>query len=339
MKFSIIVPVYKVEKYIKSCIDSIINQSFNDYEVILVDDGSPDSCGAICEAYSKSDGRIRVLHKENGGRLSAWKAGLNIAQGEYVVSIDSDDYVDSDFLENIDAVLNDNVEIVVYGYRNVKDEKDRGVKNLIHVPTGYYDKETIEKDIIPGLINGGSFENRSNIYLSRVNKCVKRDMLLDNSKYYECDIEYGEDNLWTVPNVLSAKGIYVMADYYPYNYRFNPQSITHSYNSGLWSKFKKLDAYLMRILRDKDFQSEVSQIYCDSVFHAAVAVNNVMYDSCDSREKIHQIREIVNDEFVKEGISLMKKDKCSFKEQMNLLLMKYKFIHLIYYIKRIQKRK
>ena len=92
-KISIIVPIYNVEKYLDKCIKSILNQSFEDFELILVNDGSTDSCGVICDKYKKLDGRITVIHKANGGLSSARNAGIDIARGEYIGFVDSDDYI------------------------------------------------------------------------------------------------------------------------------------------------------------------------------------------------------------------------------------------------------
>ena len=97
-KISIIVPVYKVEQYLKECLNSIINQTYKNLEIILIDDGSPDNCGKICDEYAEVDSRIKVIHKENGGLSSARNAGLDIATGEYISFIDSDDYVSEDFI-------------------------------------------------------------------------------------------------------------------------------------------------------------------------------------------------------------------------------------------------
>ena len=91
MFFSVIVPIYKVEKYLTRCIESVLEQSFSDYELILVDDGSPDACPGICDRYAEKDGRIRVIHKENGGLVSARQAGIRVAAGEYVFNLDGDD--------------------------------------------------------------------------------------------------------------------------------------------------------------------------------------------------------------------------------------------------------
>ena len=95
-KFSVIVPVYKVETYLPRCIESILNQTVTDFELILIDDGSPDCSGEICDAYAAKDSRIRVIHQKNGGVSKARNAGLDIAQGEYIVFVDSDDWVDAD---------------------------------------------------------------------------------------------------------------------------------------------------------------------------------------------------------------------------------------------------
>lgn len=98
---SVIVPIYNVEKYLERCVESIINQTYKNLEIILVDDGSPDCCPKICDEYSKKDKRIKVIHKENGGLSSARNAGLDVAKGEYVSFIDSDDVVDEKFIETL----------------------------------------------------------------------------------------------------------------------------------------------------------------------------------------------------------------------------------------------
>lgn len=107
-KISIIVPVYKVEPYIHKCVDSILNQTFKDFEVILVDDGSPDNCGKICDEYAQKDDRVVVIHKENGGQATARNSGLDIARGEYIGFVDSDDYIEEDMYEFLYNLCIDN---------------------------------------------------------------------------------------------------------------------------------------------------------------------------------------------------------------------------------------
>ena len=115
-QISIIVPVYKVEPYIRRCVDSILSQTFTDFELILVDDGSPDGCPAICDEYAQKDDRIRVIHKKNGGLSDARNAGLDIAIGEFIGFIDSDDWVASNMYEiMLSEISKNNADIVVCG--------------------------------------------------------------------------------------------------------------------------------------------------------------------------------------------------------------------------------
>lgn len=98
---SVVIPVYKVELYLKECVDSVINQSYSNLEIILVDDGSPDSCGKICDEYKNKDSRVKVIHKENGGLSDARNAGIDVANGQLITFLDSDDYISKDMIEKL----------------------------------------------------------------------------------------------------------------------------------------------------------------------------------------------------------------------------------------------
>lgn len=113
---SVIIPVYKVEAYLAECVDSVINQTYHNLEIILVDDGSPDGCGAMCDAYAAQDERVRVLHKENGGLSSARNAGLEVMTGEWVLFVDSDDWIDLDTLDTLLNRKDKRADIIEFGY-------------------------------------------------------------------------------------------------------------------------------------------------------------------------------------------------------------------------------
>ena len=119
-KISVIVPIYKVENYLKRCIDSIRKQTYQNLEIILVDDGSPDMCGEMCERYAQEDSRIRVLHKENGGLSDARNVGIEAATGEYIAFVDSDDWIDDKMYEVLyDTLLKCDADIAECSYRNL----------------------------------------------------------------------------------------------------------------------------------------------------------------------------------------------------------------------------
>ena len=141
-KVSVIVPVYKVEEYIDVCINSIINQSYKNLEIILIDDGSPDKCGKICDNYCKIDNRIKVIHQENGGLSSARNAGILKATGDYLVFIDSDDYVNPLYIEKLyDTIKSTNTLIGACNYKNIYDNEPVEEDKIHSFSTNIYTTE------------------------------------------------------------------------------------------------------------------------------------------------------------------------------------------------------
>ena len=133
---SVIVPIYKVEKYLKRCIESIINQTYHNLEIILVDDGSPDKCGEMCEEYSKKDKRIKVIHKENGGLSDARNKGLEIATGKYIGFVDSDDFIDKDMYKVLyNNLKNNNADMSICSIYQFENEEE--------IVKGYNKNETV----------------------------------------------------------------------------------------------------------------------------------------------------------------------------------------------------
>ena len=147
-QISIIVPVYNVEKYLSRCIDSILNQTFDDFELILIDDGSPDHSGSICDDYAKKDNRILVIHKENGGLSDARNAGINIASGEYIMFVDSDDYISKDMCEILyQRIIKDKSDMALCSVIGVNEEGEEIEKGTFIVD----DRLLEEKDKFLGL--------------------------------------------------------------------------------------------------------------------------------------------------------------------------------------------
>lgn len=168
-EISIIVPVYNVEKYLKRCIDSILNQSFKNFELILVDDGSTDNSGKIVDEYESTDKRIRVIHKENGGQGSARNRGLDIAKGNYIGFVDSDDWIHRDMYKCMyKFITEDNTDIVQVGHNIVKEYIPDGKCNLSDI------KVTSIDNIIDKFTDCNSFEILPFIF--PVNKLYKKEI-------------------------------------------------------------------------------------------------------------------------------------------------------------------
>ena len=148
--FSVIVPVYGVEKYLNECVDSVLRQNFDNYEVILVNDGSKDNSPAICDEYAEKYSQVKVIHKENGGLVSARKAACRVISGKYVLNVDGDDWVRDDFLASLaDVILGTEPDVICFGVANVF--RDRIEEEQAQYDVGYYNRKDIEKKIFPEL--------------------------------------------------------------------------------------------------------------------------------------------------------------------------------------------
>ncbi|MBQ2944591.1 MAG: glycosyltransferase family 2 protein [Ruminococcus sp.] len=174
--FSIIVPVYKVEEYIDKCVMSILNQTFSDFELILVDDGSPDNCPELCDEYAKQDSRVKVIHKPNGGVSSARNEGVKIANGDYIWFVDSDDYVQENSLEVLcDYISKTSADLYVFehGFNEFYELKDMNGLLCDH----YYKYDF-------------GFEPWNKVY--------KRSLITDNKLFFDTQEKVGEDLLFNI---------------------------------------------------------------------------------------------------------------------------------------------
>lgn len=211
-KISVVVPVYNAEPYLKHCIESICNSSYRNLEIILVDDGSTDGSGEICDQYARIDDRVRVIHKENGGPSSARNAGLNVATGEYIGFVDSDDVVDPKMYETLYADMRENhAQISSCGCKLMY--KDRTVPN----------RETGELSVLYGQEALKALLSEKQIASSVSNKLYEKELFSDIR--FDETISYGEDRLTNYYLIKAADRI-VIRDRCLYTYRKRKGSAT-----------------------------------------------------------------------------------------------------------------
>ncbi len=234
MRFSVIVPVYGVERYIHKCVDSILTQSFGDFELILVDDGSPDNCPAICDRYAAADVRVRVIHKPNGRLVSARRAGVIAAQGEYLCYVDGDDWVAENWLETIARRIGECPEkpdMVVFGA--VKAFPDHEEEIRITVAEGYYDKARLEEEVYPYLLSDRRrFLGTQCLEVYAWNKAYQRELL----KAHYCReerITRNEDFAFTAECAVFSHSICICWDKLYYYNKMNETSNTSKYTGDI----------------------------------------------------------------------------------------------------------
>ena len=268
--FSIIVPIYKVEKYLKQCVDSILSQNYSDYELILVDDGSPDLCPQICDAYARENERVKVVHKENGGLVSARKAGCQAASGRYILNVDGDDWVAAGYFAKIEAaILAHQPDVVCFGFLYQWEAESRN-EPLPH-RTGLYSRQEIRDTLYPILIESA----RGEIFSPTVwTKAVKRGLYTGSQMAVDNRISIGEDGACTKPIIFRAESLYILPDCL-YHYRQNEQSMTKN-KKAFSLKAPALIAahYQAEIPEDSDMQQQINRNFAHNFFIAATSQYN-----------------------------------------------------------------
>lgn len=220
---TVIVPIYNAEQYLKQCIESILAQTYADMQIILIDDGSTDSSLALCQSYAKQDSRIVVIHKENGGVVSARKEGVRAAEGKMIGFVDADDWIEPDYFENLMQIYQKTgADIVAAGHFH--DIGDSSKKVVNHVPAGLHET----RDILGTLLYSGEFYEYG-ITPQLYTKLIRSDVLKPVQENVDERIRCGEDAAVTYPSVLRAKKIYV-TDFCGYHYVQHQESMTKTEN-------------------------------------------------------------------------------------------------------------
>lgn len=237
---SIIVPIYNVEDYLERCIGSIIGQTYEHLQIILVDDGSTDNSSVICDNYKEKDSRIIVIHKPNGGLVSARKAGLKIAVGEYVGYVDGDDWIEPDYYEQmLNYMIKNDVDMVETEHYIDAVTESKRIKSKL--PSGKYDAESL----IPVMLCDDNFnECKMQPYLW--SKLFKKSLLEKHQMRVDENIKCGEDIAVVYAYILEAGSIYI-ADYAGYHYMQRIDSMTGVQNIGEYERDRALIKYLKTI--------------------------------------------------------------------------------------------
>jgi glycosyltransferase involved in cell wall biosynthesis len=219
--FSVIIPVYKVEEYLHKCVNSVLDQNFDDIEVLLVDDGSPDNCPSICDEFAQQDPRVTVIHKKNGGLSDARNSGIKAAMGDYILFLDSDDYWEGkDCLKNlVNSIKLKKADVTFYGTKDVSL-----VDHSEIITRGYYDLASVQKgkeEAIKSLFETGQFPGSAWVL------AVKRNLLLENEIYFITGIK-AEDIDWLTHLFTKAKTFDAVNDPFYMYIKNRPGSITNT---------------------------------------------------------------------------------------------------------------
>lgn len=268
MTFSFIIPVYNTAQYLDECVQSILNQSYDDYEIILVDDGSTDGSGQICDEYSKKHSKIKVIHQKNAGLSAARNTGIKNASGEYFFLLDSDDFWLGDYLGHVAAMCENNPDMVVYSYQPFENKEELKVRKAEFELPSYrdeYDGTSFLKDVLELALERNTFYR-----LCAWCYCYKRNFFIDNGFQYPVGKNY-EDLRLTWQVILAAQSVAVMPEII-YAYRKGVSGSITSINN-----YKNISDRLEQVISniedirangkiDSRLQELLEDCFCESYF-------------------------------------------------------------------------
>lgn len=226
VKVSIVIPVYNSENSLEQCLLSIIEQTFKEWECILVDDGSTDRSGEICDNFARKDSRIKVLHKDNGGVSNSRNLGIDYSEGEWIMFIDSDDYIEVTALDEvIDHIKGEEVDLVVFGIKDVFPYKQRSISPDY---SGSDSCKTIGEELL--------FADKKRMLQGPVNKLFRRSLISFDVRFDEA-ICYGEDTKFTFTYLLKCNKLsFLWKDLYHYVHREKGSLTTKKYPYDFWKR-------------------------------------------------------------------------------------------------------
>ncbi len=237
---TVVIPIYNVEQYLDRCINSVVNQTYKNLEIILVDDGSPDNCPAMCDAWVQKDSRIKVVHKENGGLGYARNSGMEVATGKYIFFFDSDDSIELTLVEKcVNAAQEHNSELVIFGRNNVYDD-GRVEPRAIKVSDLYFEGEAVKTEILPYL-----YTYELGFGVSAWGKMYSLEMLRNNSLLFKSEREIiSEDSYFTLELFSVLNNLSIVPECL-YNYYKRDNSLSRAYKEG---RQERNDVFLNKCL-------------------------------------------------------------------------------------------
>lgn len=339
-KVSVIIPVFNVEKYLKRCIESVINQTYKELEIILIDDGSTDSSGLLCDQYAKEDSRIIVIHKINSGSGYARNSGLEIMTGYYVAFFDSDDWIDSNAIEvMVQHAQEYQADMIICGFHRYINDNNITDKKATDVIKVYTDKEEIINKVLYPIMGADVKKNSGDHEMCVWTNLYTAKILRDNDIKFVSEREYlSEDFFFNIEYIMSSKCAVIVPEIV-YYYRLNTISLSNGFrpnkipllNSMTQEAYKILDRYNIR--EGAGFRLEKSYL-------KRLRNNFMIIESCSKlkrKDKLSEFKKIVRTPFTQ----LVFKDYPVFagplKEVILILLIKFKLHTLTYYYLKMQR--
>lgn len=328
LKVSIIVPVYNVEIYLKRCVDSLLCQTYHNIEIILVDDGSTDDSGILCDEIASQNAVVKVIHKENGGLASARLAGFKISSGEYILFVDSDDYISKDMVEKLMYTAEKmRADLTICGYFTVNEGTIQ--KHSISLKKGLIlERENIERQYVCPLIGPLKGDVALPGFL-----CIRllRRNLIQESFFESERIYYKEDHVFDLLYSDHVKRIAIVNEPL-YYYCYNSSSLSNRYRKNKWQMYRNLYTFYQSFAKERAL--EVAQRITNSLAGAVLAtVDNAILTG--SYKKFYmEVNGIVEDSLFQSYLQKKSLSGVAFSQVLIIWLLKLRMYHTLYLIRK-----
>ena len=324
-KISIIVPIYNVEKYLEKCISSLLNQTFSDFELILVNDGSPDNCGKICDSFKEKDSRIKVLHLENGGVCRARNKGMELATGDFYVFVDSDDWVEQNFLKYFANHIEDDDTVIIQNA--IRDKNDTSDSNFFR----FEDESFILEEDLATMITKNIY------YLPQGfpwNKLYSRKIIEANNLKFDPAIKLGDDEKWNFEYFRHVKKAVFVARA-NYHYQYNPTSISNQarpFERELL-RYKFRTEYFNFAIKEYQQKKSLKKLLTkEAEEFFRICILDRMYKNKPREERVKQLKAVLS--LGKDSLSFLQSEL--FFRKIDYFLLRNGFINLFDFFKSLR---
>lgn len=332
---SIVVPVYNVEKYLNRCIDSLINQTYKNIEIILVNDGSTDNSGVMCDEWVAKDERIKVIHKKNAGLGYARNSGLEICKGKYIAFVDSDDFVETSMLETmLSSMLKYNANTCYCSFNIYSNETNMVVRRG-RVRTGLFTGKDVLLDIVGSLPEDEvDFSKEMSVWACLFSSeiIMKNGLVFPSERDIIC-----EDLPFDIQYLPLTDSVCIIDNNF-YNYCINGESLTHKYDPKRYEKekylFKTIDEKLKSVLKEEDYKTRLMRLYLGRI--RASIVIEVKNSGLSKKNICNDIRRVLHDEDLKNILDVYPYSKNPLKIRLFNTLMHYKAVSAVYLLSKLR---
>lgn len=340
VKVTVVVPIYNVQSYLNRCIESIVNQTYKNLEILLIDDGSPDNCPQLCDEWAKKDSRIKVIHKKNEGLGMARNTGIDNATGEYICFIDSDDYIDLNMIEKTQSSIKKyDSDIVMFGMNCVDDSGKIISTKYPKTEKDFYSGNEILNYILPNMLGADTISGKKTQFnMSSSGILYSLNLINKNNWRFVSERKYISEDFYSLLDLfqyINSISIVHEAFYY---YCYNESSLTHIFNSKRFENICICHKGMIDVCKKCKYSAKVkNSIHSQFLGSLIGTLKLIVFSELNNKAKKQEIKKIINDNYLQNILKNLDTKNEPLLRKILIAILKNKFASLTYIIIKLRK--